>query len=110
MLINVGDQIRTFWLTLCFFAVVIFTITTIIPWESYFGMNRVSRLSRWIFVPVLMLAVIYERILPSRFDIRIDLLLLLPMYAVVVLTSVFRWRRAKYANKLLYQKTWAGRP
>jgi hypothetical protein len=98
MLINVGDQIRTFWLNLCFFAIVIFTITTIIPWKSYFGLNRVSRLSRWIFIPVLMLAVAYEMIMPSRYNIRVDLLLLFPMYAVIVLASVFRWLRPSEPN------------
>ena len=94
MLIDVGDQVRTLWLNVCFFAILMFTIAAIIPWGGL-GLNRVSRLSRWFFLPVLSLAVVYEAIMPTRFNIRIDLFLLLPMYTVVLITSVFRWWRSR---------------
>jgi hypothetical protein len=33
--------------------------------------------------------------MPTRFDIRVDLLLLLPLYAAVAIASVVRWRSSR---------------
>jgi len=69
---------------------------SLIPWKS-FGAHRVSRLFRWLPIPVIGLAIIYEWAMPSRFDIRVDLFLLLPAYAVVIISSLVRWLGWRHA-------------
>jgi hypothetical protein len=87
---DVGDPVLNAALTLCFGAIALLTIATVIPWRVV-GALRMNRVLRWAVVPLCALVVLYEWLMPSRFDIRVDLLLLLPMYGVVVMTSVFRW-------------------
>lgn len=87
---DVGDPALNAVLNLCFGAIALLTVAAIIPWKAA-GADRVHRLLRWIAVLVFALAVLYEWLMPLRFDIRVDLLLLLPMYAVVIGTSLVRW-------------------
>lgn len=90
MLINVQDPIRNLILNGCFYAIALLAFAAIIPW-SRLGAVRVSRLLRWLVVPVLGLAIAYESAMPPRFNIRLDLVLLLPAYGLVLLTSIVRW-------------------
>jgi hypothetical protein len=38
-------------------------------------------------------ALVYEQTMPDRYDIRVDLLLLVPAYLAVLATSLVRWTR-----------------
>ncbi|MCF8199190.1 MAG: hypothetical protein K9J42_10515 [Sulfuritalea sp.] len=87
---DIGDPWRNAVLTGCFFAIASLTLAAVVPWKAL-GAAHFSKLARWICVPVLLLAIVYETAMPSRFDIRIDLLLLVPMYGVVLVASVVRW-------------------
>jgi membrane protein DedA with SNARE-associated domain len=98
MLINVDDPIRNLILNGCFYVILAATLIALVPWK-FLGAERVSRMLRWLVLPVVGLAVGYEAAMPSRFDIRIDLLLLLPLYFVVLATSVFRWIGWRRADK-----------
>jgi len=91
MLIDVQDPLRNFILNGCFYAIILLTLISLVPWKSL-GAEHVSRMLSWLAFPVLGLAILYESVMPSRFDIRIDLILLLPAYALVVATSIVRWR------------------
>lgn len=89
MLINVDDHVLNIALNGCFYAITLLTLIAIVPWRAL-GAARFSRLLHWLFLPVLVLAVVYELLMPIRFDIRIDLFLLIPMYAVVAATCLYR--------------------
>jgi len=94
---DVGDPPRNAVLTVCFFAIAFFTLAAVMPWKAL-GAARLARWARLLWVPVLLLAIVYETAMPSRFDIRVDLVLLAPMYLIVFLASVVRWflsRRAR---------------
>ena len=80
---DVGDTASNATLTVCFFGIALLTLASMMPWRR-FGFARSNRLTRWIFVPVILLAIVYESAMPARFDIRIDLFLLLPMYVLVL--------------------------
>lgn len=97
-MIDVGDPVRNIALNAIFFAVVAITLVAVIPWGSV-GAPRIGQFLRWLMIPVLVLAIVYEWLMPSRFDIRIDLVLLLPMYVVIIVTSAFRWWRWLMAGK-----------
>jgi hypothetical protein len=90
MLIDVGDPLRNLVLNACFCFTIFLALVAIVPWKAL-GAARLSRILRWSVVPVLGLATVYEAVMPSRFDIRMDLFLLLPAYAVVIVTSAARW-------------------
>lgn len=96
MLIQVGDPGLDLGLNLCFFAIVALTVAAILPWRAW-GLERLARAARWLPLPVFALAYGYEVLMPNRFDIRVDLLLLLPMYLAVLIASALRWRRPKAA-------------
>jgi len=89
MLIDTGDPTRDIALNGCFFAISLLTLAAVIPWRAL-GAARVSHLLRWLFIPVLALAVAYEMLMPLRFDIRLDLFVLIPMYAIVAVTCLYR--------------------
>lgn len=91
MAIDVADPLRNLVLNACFWAVLGLALVAIVPW-GWIGAPRVGRLLRCLPLPALLLAVIYEVAMPARFDIRVDLLLLAPAYAVILLTSLARWK------------------
>ncbi len=93
---EVGDPLRNVLLNVCFASISLLTVAAVFPWRLL-GADQLSKLARWVIVPVLLLAVAYEAIMPDRFDIRVDLLLLLPMYGLVVVSSIIRWWRSRGA-------------
>lgn len=93
---DVGDPLRNILLNVCFASIALLTVAAVLPWRLL-GAVRLSKLARRVIVPVLLLAVAYEAIMPSRFNIRVDLLLLLPMYGLVVVASIVRWWRSRGA-------------
>jgi hypothetical protein len=90
LVLDVGDPASNLWLNLCFWLILLVALGSFLPWRA-FGVPRLSQWAKWSWLPVLMLAVAYEVIMPARFDIRVDLLLLLPIYALVVLACTVRW-------------------
>jgi len=92
MIIDVGNEASNLWLNLCFWLIVLSALASILPWGTM-GATRMAGWLRWAWLPVAMLAIPYEALMPIQYDIRIDLFLLIPMYIVVIVTSIFRWRR-----------------
>ena len=92
MILDVGDPASNFGLNSCFWLIIALALISILPWKSL-GAPRLSFWARWTWLPVVVLAIAYEGLMPSRFDIRIDLLLLLPLYALVLLACAIRWWR-----------------
>jgi hypothetical protein len=90
MLIDVQDPTRNIPLNACFYAIVLLATVGAVPWKTL-GAARLSRALRWLILPVLGLAIAYESIMPSRMNIRIDLLLLAPAYTLAIVTSIVRW-------------------
>jgi purine-cytosine permease-like protein len=89
MLINVEDPLRNLILNCSLIAVVLMTFMAIVPWAT-FGAKRIRRLSIWLPIPTLAVALIYEMAMPSRYDIRLDLVLLVPAYSLVLLATLIR--------------------
>jgi hypothetical protein len=96
---NVGDPVRNAVLTACFIGIALLTVGSLIPWKLL-GATGLSRLARWVVVPVLGLAVVYEATMPPNFDIRVDLLLLAPLYAVVLVATAVRWLPSLFGPRL----------
>jgi DNA-binding LytR/AlgR family response regulator len=95
MLIDVGDPLRNLILNFSFALVVLIALLALVPWRI-FGARRLGRMAIWLPVPTLVVAIAYEAAMPSRFDIRLDLFLLAPAYALVLLATLARliavWR------------------
>jgi len=89
MLINVDDPVRNAILNVSFVAIVAFAALAVVPW-GFLGARGMSRLALWLPLPTFLLAFIYEAAMPSGYDIRLDLFLLLPAYAVVLIATLFR--------------------
>lgn len=95
MLIDVEDPLRNLIFNCSLIAVVLMAIMAIVPWGT-FGAERIARLAMWLPIPTLAVAFAYETAMPSRYDIRLDLLLLVPAYGLVLLATLIRllarWR------------------
>jgi len=91
MLIDVEGPLRNLLLNAWFCSIVVLSLIGIVPWKALES-ARVSQLLRWLAVPVLGLAIAYESLMPERFDIRLDVFLLLPAYGLAIATSAARWR------------------
>ncbi len=52
---DVGDPSRNAILNICFFAIALLTVAAVVPWKAL-GAERLSKLARWLGVPVLLLA------------------------------------------------------
>lgn len=87
LLINVDDVRLNLILNGCFWAIVVLTVFSTFPWGLLGLGQRVARL-----LPAAALAVyaIYEWAMPARMDIRVDLFLLAPMGAIILITWVVR--------------------
>ena len=97
MLIDVGDPLRNIILNACFYILLVLGVVALVPWKGL-GAARLSRLLRFLPLPSVAVAITYEVAMPASYDIRVDLLLLLPIYCVIILTSAWRWffwRRAE---------------
>jgi hypothetical protein len=95
MLIDVEDPLRNLILNGSLVAIVLMAVAAVVPWGA-FGAERIARLATFLPIPTLAVAVVYETAMPSRYDIRLDLLLLVPAYGLVLLATairlVARWR------------------
>jgi hypothetical protein len=87
VIIDIGDPLRNVVLNVCFYGIVAVTLLSVIPWRLAGGANRWS-----LFLPLigLTLYVIYEMSMPARWDIRVDLLLLVPLACLIVVSWVIR--------------------
>lgn len=95
-MIDTGDSTANVVLNGCFFALLLLAFLSLIPWGKM-GFQKLAATFVWAWIPMLALALVYESVLPSRFNIRLDLLILLPTYLAVLVTSLFRWWRARSA-------------
>ena len=87
MLIDIGDPVRNLVLNACFYGISLITIVSLIPWPL--GGGR----SRWTFYLPLFGAgiyAVYEITMPPNWDIRLDLLLIIPMGIVIALAWLLR--------------------
>lgn len=87
MLIDVDDPTANFILNGCFYGLVVVTLLSVVPWSLRGGKGRWT-----FFLPLAALALYgyYEATMPVRYDIRLDLLLLLPMGGIVFLSWLIR--------------------
>jgi hypothetical protein len=91
MLIDVEDAGLNTVLNACFVANVALTLLALVPWRVL-GAPRLCRMFRWVAIPVLVLAFVYEAYMPSGYNIRVDLLILSPLYVLAIATSAVRWK------------------
>jgi len=82
MLLDVGDPTRNLVLNACFYGIVLVTLLSLVPWRLKPGGNRWT-----LYLPVAALALYgtYEMTMPSNWDIRLDLLLIVAMGTVIIL-------------------------
>lgn len=84
---EVGDPISNMALTILFIAMVVVSLLSVLPWRLI-GVN-----SRWpLYLPAVWLAgyLTYEMVMPAAYDIRVDLLLILPLAALTLLSWLVR--------------------
>jgi hypothetical protein len=95
MLIDVEDPLRNLILNSSLVVVALMAIVAVVPW-GIFGAERIGRFATLLPIPTLAVAFVYETAMPSRYDIRLDLLLLVPAYGLVLLATLIRllarWR------------------
>ena len=87
MLIDVGDPARNLILNACFYGIVLVMLLSLVPWRLK------GRRNRWSFyLPIagLFLYIIYETAMPPNWDIRVDLLLVAPMGALIIVAWIVR--------------------
>lgn len=93
MIIDVHDAALNQILNACFFLILGLGLISIIPWRLKTGRNRWT-----LMLPILaVLAYLaYEIAMPRNWDIRVDLLLLWPVLALILLLGLVRgiliWR------------------
>jgi hypothetical protein len=98
MLIDVQDPLRNLILNLCFFSIILMAVVAVVPWGA-FGARTLSRLAIWLPAPALAVAYVYETAMPSRYDIRLDLVLLLPAYGLILLATLTRLFARRHARR-----------
>lgn len=86
MVIDTQDPERDLLLNICFFGILGLAMVSAVTWR-WLGFMRWNVLLHWLIWPVLGMAVVNESLVPTRFDIRIDLLILLPAYGLVIVAS-----------------------
>jgi len=95
-MIDVQDPSLNLVLNVCFFVIFGLGLVSLVPWRLKSGGNRWT-----LALPVLaiLVYVVYEVTMPNNWDIRIDLLLLWPILALIVLLGAIRafliWRRGR---------------
>lgn len=89
MLIDVEDPLRNLILNGCFYTIAMLVVAAVVPWRTL-GAVRLDRVARWLALPTLALAILYEAAMPSRYNIRVDLLLLAPAYGLIAVASLVR--------------------
>ena len=85
-----GDPLLNAALGICFIALVAIGLVAAVPWRAL-GARRLSIVLRWAALPMLLLALVYEALMPAHVDTRIDLVVLMPLYLIVLVSSVLRW-------------------
>ena len=99
MLVDVGDPARNLILNACFYGIALVMLLSLVPWRLKDGRNRWSL---YLPVPAFVLYVIYEAAMPSNWDIRLDLFLIIAMAIVIVLAwgtrLALRARNRRVAN------------
>lgn len=82
MLLDVGEPARNLVLNACFYGIVLVMLLSLVPWRLKGGRNRWS-----LYLPLaaIVLYVIYEVTMPSSWDIRLDLFLIIAMGLVIML-------------------------
>ena len=95
-MIDVQDSSLNIILNSCLFFILILSIVSIIPWKLK------SRKNRWtLALPILgiLTYLVYEVTMPSNWNIRMDLVLLVPPLAVIIFLGIIRgvliWRHVR---------------
>jgi hypothetical protein len=81
MLIDVQETDLNLVLNACLYGLALLTGVSIIPWRLRDGRNRWSL---WLPLAAVLAYATYEFTMPSRWDIRIDLLLIWPLLLIIV--------------------------
>lgn len=96
MLIDVQDADLNFILNGCFFAIVALTVLSVIPWPLRDRRNRWTLVLPWLAVG---LYIGYEAAMPTRMNIRLDLLMIWPLIGVAFLAWFVRLMRIRWLRK-----------
>jgi len=83
MLIDVQDTDLNILLNGCFYAMALVGLLSLVPWPLRDGRNRWTP---WLPLAALGVYVVYESLMPSRWNIRVDLLLIFPALVLVLAT------------------------
>ena len=81
MLIDVQDPNLNVILNACLLGLALLALLSLIPWPIR---GRRNRWTLWLPVAVLALYAVYEAYMPARMNIRLDLVLILPLLGLAV--------------------------
>jgi len=87
MPIDVQDANLNLILNGCFYGLLVVAGTSLFPWRLRHGGNRWTL---WLPLPALALYAVYERTMPVRFDIRLDLFVIWPLVGLTLLAWLVR--------------------
>jgi len=96
MLIDVQDAGLNYLLNGCLSGIAVVTLLSLMPLQLSEGLNRWILVLPWIG---LTLYFAYEYAIPARMDIRLDLILILPLMAVTLLVWLVRLWRIKWLGR-----------
>ena len=96
MLIDVQDDAANQILNGCLLGIVLITLLSVIPWRLRDGRNRWTHL---LPLMALTLYVVYEITMPARMNIRLDLILVLPLITINLVAWLIRLARIRWLRR-----------
>jgi len=96
MPIDVQDPALNLTLNFCLFGIAAAALLSLVPWPLRRGRGRWSL---WLPLPALALYAVYEATMPSRMDIRLDLVLIWPLLATILLGWTVRLLRLRWLRR-----------
>ena len=88
MIIDIQDPILNLALNSCLWFLLATALISLVPWRLKDGKNRWTLL-----LPVMSILVYagYELLMPNNWDIRMDLVLIWPLLALIILSGLIRF-------------------
>jgi len=87
MLINIHDPLLNLVLNSCMYIIFVITLISLVPWRLKSGKNRWTLLLPAVAILVYL---VYEITMPDNWDIRMDLVLIWPTLALIMLAGIIR--------------------
>lgn len=87
MIIDVQDSALNVLLNACLYGLAALAVLAVIPWPLR---DRRNRWTLWLPLVALGVYAVYERAMPARMDIRLDLVLIGPLLLIILAAWLIR--------------------